>query len=84
MKNKIRKIDNLGRITLPADFRKDMNLKEFEELEIITDGNSIVLRKKNNPDVFGNISENEPYFEYHGRRVSKKSIIELSEIAGLL
>lgn len=84
MKNKIRKIDNLGRITLPADFRKDMNLKEFEELEIITDGNSIVLRKKNNPDVFGNISENEPYFEYHGSRVSKKSIIELSEIAGLL
>lgn len=86
MKKKIltRKIDNLGRITIPSDLRKNLNITEAEELEIVIDGSKIVLRKQNNFDIFGNPADENSYFEYHGNKVSKTSIIELSKIAGLI
>ena len=86
MKTRIlkRKLDKLGRITLPSDFRKALKLADLEELEVVSDGNSIILRKQVYPDVFGNIAYDECYFEYRGNKVSKRSIIELSEIAGII
>lgn len=41
----VRRIDELGRVVLPAELRRTMDMKEREELEIFVDGNSIVLRK---------------------------------------
>ena len=86
MKNKIsiRKLDKLGRITLPSNLRKVLNMNDLEELEIIADTNKIIIRKQNHPDIFGNSSDNDSYFEYRGNKVSKESIIELSKIAGLI
>ena len=86
MKNNIltRKLDKLGRITIPANFRKNLNIDDLEELEIISGSNNIIIRKQINPDIFGNIDEDDNYFEYYGNRISKNSIIELSKIAGLM
>ena len=86
MKNKvlIRRLDKLGRITIPANLRKSLNINDLEELEIISGTNNIIIRKQINPDIFGNIDDDENYFEYYGNRISKKSIIELSKIAGLM
>ena len=86
MKNKvsIRKLDKLGRITLPSNLRKVLNMNYLEDLEIIADTNKIIIRKQNHPDIFGNSSDNDSYFEYRGNKVSKESIIELSKIAGLI
>ena len=86
MKNKVltRRLDKLGRITIPANLRKSLNINDSEELEIITGPNNIIIRKQINPDIFGNIDDNNNYFEYYGNRISKKSIIELSKIAGLM
>lgn len=41
----VRQIDHLGRIVLPKELRKTMNLKTKDSLEIFTDGEQIVLRK---------------------------------------
>lgn len=86
MKNKvlIRRLDKLGRITIPANLRKSLNINDLEELEIISGTNNIIIRKQINPDIFGNIDDDDNYFEYYGNRISKKSIIELSKIAGLM
>ena len=86
MKNKVltRRLDKLGRITIPANLRKSLNINDFEELEIISGANNIIIRKQINPDIFGNIDDDNNYFEYYGNRISKKSIIELSKIAGLM
>ena len=86
MKNRTlkRKLDKLGRITLPSDFRKALKLADLEELVVVSDGNSIILRKQVYPDVFGNIAHDDFYFEYRGNKVSRRSIIELSEIAGII
>ena len=79
-----RKLDKLGRITVPSYFRKALNLTDLKELEIVSDGNSIILRKQSYPDVFGNIAHDDFYFEYRGNKVSRRSIIELSEMAGII
>lgn len=86
MKNKIssRKLDRLGRITIPADFRKDLNIKDLEELEIIADENKIIIRKQASPDVFGNESDDGHYYEYHGNKVAKSSILALAKLAGII
>ena len=40
-----RNIDNLGRIVLPIELRRTLNLAERDTMEIFVDGSSIVLKK---------------------------------------
>ena len=86
MKSKIstRRIDKLGRITIPADIRKTLSINDFEELEIISDKNKIIIRKPGHPDIFGNEYDEECCFEYQGNKISKKSILDLSRMAGII
>ena len=41
----VRRIDEMGRIVLPAELRRTMDIGERETMEIFTDGPSIVLKK---------------------------------------
>jgi len=41
----IRKIDDLGRIVLPSELRKVLNINIKDGLEIYTEGNTIILKK---------------------------------------
>jgi len=41
----VRKIDNLGRIVLPIELRRTLNIAERDSLEIFVDGNTVVLKK---------------------------------------
>ena len=41
----VRKIDELGRVVLPIELRRTMNLEVRDPVEIFMDGDSIVLRK---------------------------------------
>ncbi len=41
----IRKVDELGRIVIPKELRKSMDIKETDPMEIFTDGDSIILKK---------------------------------------
>lgn len=40
----VRKIDSLGRIALPAQLRKKLEVKARDELEIFVDGDHIILQ----------------------------------------
>ena len=44
----IRKIDELGRIVIPKEIRKNINIHDGEELEILVENDSILLKKSNN------------------------------------
>lgn len=48
----VRKVDELGRIVIPMELRKSMDIKEKDPLEILTDNGSIILRKYSNSCVF--------------------------------
>ena len=41
----VRKIDDLGRIVVPAETRRLFNIREGDELSISVENNAIVLRK---------------------------------------
>lgn len=41
----VRRVDELGRIVLPIELRRTLDIAERDALEIYVDGSSIVLRK---------------------------------------
>ncbi|MCM1244968.1 MAG: AbrB/MazE/SpoVT family DNA-binding domain-containing protein [Roseburia sp.] len=78
----VRRLDELGRITIPIELRRSLGIEDRDSLEIFTEDNRIVLEKYGPSDVFTGSEEN--LIEYHGKLVSKKSIEELSKLAGLI
>lgn len=41
----VRKVDQLGRVVLPMELRKTLNIEEKDPLEIYVEGEQIVLKK---------------------------------------
>ncbi len=41
----VRKVDELGRIVLPIELRRTLNISKKDALEIYVDGESILLKK---------------------------------------
>lgn len=48
----VRKVDELGRIVLPIELRRTLDIAERDSLEIYVDGTSIILRKHESSCVF--------------------------------
>ncbi|MCC8075822.1 MAG: AbrB/MazE/SpoVT family DNA-binding domain-containing protein [Clostridiales bacterium] len=48
----VRKVDELGRIVLPIELRRTLDIAEKDELEIYVEGASIVLKKYQTSCVF--------------------------------
>ena len=77
----VRELDRLGRITLPKEFRRSLQLKEKDKLMIFAEEDRIVLTRYCEGDIF--TGEQEDLIEFEGKFVSKKSIRELVRRAGL-
>ncbi len=72
----VRKIDTLGRIALPAQLRKKLNIKAKDALEIFVEGESIILQEFRPACVFcGNVGS---VSEFKGKLVCKKCIKNIS------
>lgn len=41
----VRKIDELGRVVIPAELRKTLDIKDRDSLEVFVDGERVVLKK---------------------------------------
>ena len=41
----VRKVDELGRIVIPIELRRTLDIAEKDALEIYTEGNQIILKK---------------------------------------
>ncbi len=48
----VRKVDELGRIVLPSELRKNMDINIKDSLEIYVNGDSVVLKKYNPSCIF--------------------------------
>lgn len=78
----VRKLDELGRITLPIELRRTLGIGERDALEIFVEGEKIVLCKYEPSDIF--TGEKDDLVDYRGKKVSKASIKELAKLAGLI
>ena len=71
----IRKVDDLGRIVLPIELRRTLDIAERDSLEIFVDGASIVLRKYQPSCVFCDSAKNVVSFK--GKNVCPNCLKEL-------
>lgn len=78
----VRKLDELGRITLPIELRRTLGVGERDALEIFVEDNRIVLAKYEPTDIF--TGEKNDLYDFCGKKVSKDSIIQLAKIAGVI
>lgn len=76
----VRRVDELGRIVLPIELRRSLNINERDTLEIFVDDERI-LKKYEPADIF--TGSMDDLIEYKGKKVSKESIIEMAKLAGL-
>ena len=53
----IRRIDELGRIVIPKEIRRNLGIRDGENIEIFTDDNSIILKKHSRIVNFSEIIE---------------------------
>lgn len=61
-----RKIDDLGRIVIPAETRKLFNIREGDHLMISVEGGSIVMRKLTDTCTFCGSDDNVRQFKDKG------------------
>ena len=73
----IRKADKLGRIVIPMETRKLLDIKETDYLEIFTDDDKIVLQKYQPACAFCNKTDDIVYF--NGKRICYDCIEKLKE-----
>lgn len=71
----VRKIDELGRIVLPMELRRTMDINYRDALEILVDGENIVLRKYKPSCVFCDNAKN--VLNYKGKNVCQNCIDEV-------
>ena len=71
----VRTVDNLGRIVLPIELRRTMNIEVKDALEIYVDGDQIVLKKYEPSCIFcGNAKD---IIHYKGKNVCSDCAREL-------
>ena len=71
----VRKVDELGRIVLPIELRRTLDISLRDPLEIYVEGESIVLKKYNPSCIF--CGSKEDIFVYHEKNVCSGCIDEL-------
>ena len=73
----VRKVDELGRIVLPIELRRTLDISEKDALEIYVEGDSIILRKDRDACVF--CGSDEDLVEYMGKAVCADCLKKLTD-----
>ena len=73
----VRQIDDLGRILIPKELRKTMNLKKKDSMEIFVEGDNIILSKYEKGCRF--CGDMEDTFEFEGTIVCKSCLERMND-----
>jgi len=74
----VRKVDELGRIVLPIEMRRTLDIAEKDALEIFVDGECIILRKYHPACVFCDNASN--VIEYKGKNICPECLKKIKAI----
>lgn len=71
----VRKVDELGRVVLPIELRRNLNIEEKDALEIYVDGNNVILKKYEPDCIFcGNAND---VVNFKGKNICKACLKEM-------
>ncbi len=73
----IRKVDDLGRIVLPIELRRTLDISERDELEIYMENDRIILQKFEPACVFCGSSRN--LISYRRKNVCSECVRKMAE-----
>lgn len=73
----VRKVDELGRIVLPIELRRTLDIAERDALEIFVDGSSIILKKYQPSCIF--CDDATQVVSYKGKNICPACIKALQE-----
>jgi transcriptional pleiotropic regulator of transition state genes len=74
----VRKVDELGRVVIPIELRRNMGISEKDALEIYVDGEKIILKKYEPACIFCNSAEQVRYFK--GKMICEHCAQEMQEL----
>ena len=74
----VRKVDELGRIVLPIELRRTLNIEIKDPLEIYVDGESIILTKYQPACIFCGSSDDVK--QVRGKNICSACINELKQL----
>lgn len=73
----VRKVDELGRVVLPIELRRTLDINQKDSLEIYVDGEKIILKKYSPACIFCGEAEGTAYFK--GKNVCPNCINEMTQ-----
>ena len=73
----IRKVDNLGRIVLPIELRRTLDIEERDELEIYMENDRIILQKFEQACIFCGSSRG--LISYRRKNVCQECLKKMTE-----
>ncbi|MBQ8331357.1 MAG: AbrB/MazE/SpoVT family DNA-binding domain-containing protein [Clostridia bacterium] len=73
----VRKVDELGRIVLPIEIRKTLDIQQKDAIEIFTDEDKIILQKYQPSCIFCNNADDIIYF--NGKRVCGACVAKMKK-----
>ncbi len=73
----VRRVDELGRIVLPIELRRTLDITERDSLEIYVDGGSIILKKYQPACIFCNDARD--VVVYKGKNICANCLKELKD-----
>ena len=71
----VRKVDELGRIVLPIEMRRTLDIAERDALEIFVDGDNIILKKYQPACIF--CENTNDIISYKGKNICPDCINKL-------
>ncbi|MBR6521365.1 MAG: AbrB/MazE/SpoVT family DNA-binding domain-containing protein [Oscillospiraceae bacterium] len=71
----VRQMDSLGRIVLPIELRRTLDIAQKDSLEIYVDESSIILKKYQPSCIFCNNAKD--VINYKGKNICKSCLDEL-------
>ena len=74
----VRKVDELGRIVLPIEMRRTLDIAEKDSLEIYVEGTSVILKKYKHSCIF--CDSNKDVVQFKGKNVCPKCLREIAEL----
>lgn len=74
----VRKVDELGRLVLPIEMRRVLDIAEKDTVEIYVEGDNIILRKFQPFCVFCGSSES--LLSYQGKHICAECTKKLTEL----
>lgn len=72
----VRKIDDLGRMVIPIELRKTMNIRPKDPMEIFVEDEKIILRKYQPACIFCGSADDT--LEYEGQMVCRECIDKIT------